>query len=160
MKFLDNITWDQLKNEEAITHPSLSLQNPGQVVVIDSGFPQDGGRPEFMPASIIPPAELPDADCPMVLTTGRKLEHCRTASMIRRPAVLGAVGHVARRDLSHGQVHPRGNGGHGVCTLCLCRSGHTYPDQSRARSLWEGCRVQIRSGPGGTGARRRVARIT
>ncbi|AKI01389.1 formate dehydrogenase, alpha subunit, archaeal-type [Hoeflea sp. IMCC20628] len=91
MKSLDNITWDRLEHEGAVTYPSLSPQDPGQVIVFGSGFPRDGGRAKFTPASIIAPAELPDADYPMILTTGRQLEHWHTGSMTRRSVVLDAV---------------------------------------------------------------------
>ena len=37
-----------------------------------------------MPADIIPAAERPDAEYPMVLITGRQLEHWHTGSMTRR----------------------------------------------------------------------------
>ena len=37
---------------------------------------------------LIPPDELPDADFPMVLTTGRMLEHWHTGAMTRRASVL------------------------------------------------------------------------
>ena len=38
-----------------------------------------------------PPAEVPDAEYPMILTTGRQLEHWHTGSMTRRSSVLDAV---------------------------------------------------------------------
>ena len=44
-----------------------------------------------MPADIIPAAERPDAEYPMVLITGRQLEHWHTGSMTRRASVLDAI---------------------------------------------------------------------
>ena len=44
-----------------------------------------------MPAAIIPPAEEPDAEYPMVLTTGRQLEHWHTGAMTRRASVLDEI---------------------------------------------------------------------
>ncbi len=52
------------------------------------GFPTKSTRARFVPAAIIPPAEEPDADYPMVLTTGRQLEHWHTGAMTRRASVL------------------------------------------------------------------------
>ena len=49
------------------------------------------GRARFTPASVIPPDETPDADYPMILITGRQLEHWHTGSMTRRASVLDAV---------------------------------------------------------------------
>ena len=45
----------------------------------------------FVPADIIPAAERPDAEYPMVLITGRQLEHWHTGSMTRRATVLDAI---------------------------------------------------------------------
>ncbi|MDP3796049.1 MAG: molybdopterin dinucleotide binding domain-containing protein, partial [Polaromonas sp.] len=45
----------------------------------------------FVPADIIPAAERPDTEYPMVLITGRQLEHWHTGSMTRRATVLDAI---------------------------------------------------------------------
>ena len=47
-------------------------------------FPREGGKAQFVPADIIPADERPDAEYPMVLITGRQLEHWHTGSMTRR----------------------------------------------------------------------------
>jgi formate dehydrogenase major subunit len=91
MPSLENITWDRLENEGAVTYPSLTPEDPGQPIVFAEGFPRKDGRARFAPASIIPPDEVPDAEYPMVLTTGRQLEHWHTGSMTRRSKVLDAV---------------------------------------------------------------------
>jgi formate dehydrogenase major subunit len=90
MPSLDNITWDRLE-QAAVTYPSLTPDDPGQAIVFGDGFPRKGGRARFAPASIIPPDEIPDADYPFVLITGRQLEHWHTGSMTRRSLVLDAV---------------------------------------------------------------------
>jgi formate dehydrogenase major subunit len=88
MKSLDNITWERLERESAVTYPSLSPTDPGQAIVFADAFPRPEGRAKFTPASIVAPAEVPDAEYPMILTTGRQLEHWHTGSMTRRAAVL------------------------------------------------------------------------
>jgi len=88
MKSLDNITWDRLESEHVVTYPSLSPTDPGQAIVFAEAFPRPEGRAKFTPASIIAPAEVPDAEYPMILTTGRQLEHWHTGSMTRRAMVL------------------------------------------------------------------------
>lgn len=90
MPSLSNITWERLKTE-TVTYPSLSPEDPGQAVVFGDGFPRANGRAKFTPASVIPPDEAPDADYPMIMTTGRQLEHWHTGSMTRRASVLDAV---------------------------------------------------------------------
>ncbi|MDX2264032.1 MAG: formate dehydrogenase subunit alpha [Hyphomicrobiales bacterium] len=91
MPSLDNITWERLMDESAVTYPSLSPTDPGQIVVFGDGFPRAGGRAKFVPASVVPPAERPDVEYPLILTTGRQLEHWHTGAMTRRASVLDAL---------------------------------------------------------------------
>jgi formate dehydrogenase major subunit len=60
------------------------------VVFIES-FPTPTGKARFVPADIIPADERPDSDYPLVLITGRQLEHWHTGSMTRRSGVLDAI---------------------------------------------------------------------
>lgn len=87
MHSLDNITWERLE-KTAVTYPSLSPEDPGQAIVFGDGFPRAAGRARFTPAQVTAPAEVPDEQYPMILTTGRQLEHWHTGSMTRRAAVL------------------------------------------------------------------------
>ena len=91
MASLDNITWERLQAQNAVTYPSLSPEDPGQAIVFGDGFPRPEGRARFTPASVIAPDDVPDAEYPMILTTGRQLEHWHTGSMTRRSSVLDAV---------------------------------------------------------------------
>ena len=102
MASLNNITWERLENENAVTYPSLSPEDPGQAIVFGDSFPREGGRARFTPASIIPPAETPDAEYPMIMTTGRQLEHWHTGSMTRRATVLDVIEPEANASL-----HPK-----------------------------------------------------
>lgn len=88
MPSLDNITWERLEQEHSVTYPSLALDDPGQAIVFGDGFPREGGRARFAPAGLVAPAEVPDAAYPMILTTGRQLEHWHTGAMTRRSVVL------------------------------------------------------------------------
>lgn len=101
MRSLHHITWNRLEDENAVTYPCLSRDDPGQAVVFGDGFPRRAGRAKFTPARVTPPAELPDENFPMVLTTGRVLEHWHTGSMTRRSTVLDAVEPEA-----HCSMHP------------------------------------------------------
>jgi len=87
MNSLNNITWERLEST-AVTYPSLSPEDPGQPIVFGDGFPRPEGRARFTPANVTPPAEVPDSEYPMILTTGRQLEHWHTGSMTRRASVL------------------------------------------------------------------------
>ena len=65
----------------------------GTVVMYGEGesFPTKSGRGKFVPAEVVAPDELPDAEYPFVLNTGRLLEHWHTGSMTRRASVLDAL---------------------------------------------------------------------
>ncbi len=91
MPSIGGITWDRLERDNAVTYPCTNEGDPGQPVVFTEQFPREGGRARFVPADIIPADERPDAEYPMVLITGRQLEHWHTGSMTRRTAVLDAI---------------------------------------------------------------------
>lgn len=91
MRSLDNISWDRLEHENVVTYPSLNESDPGQSIVFGDGFPRKEGRARFTPANIVAPDEAPDKEYPMILITGRQLEHWHTGSMTRRSKILDAV---------------------------------------------------------------------
>jgi formate dehydrogenase major subunit len=91
MPSIGGITWERLEREHAVTYPCINEGDPGQAVVFTETFPRESGRAKFVPADIIPAAERPDPDYPMVLITGRQLEHWHTGSMTRRALVLDAL---------------------------------------------------------------------
>jgi len=85
------IPWARLARDGAVTYPCAGDDDPGQAVVFTTSFPRPRGRGRFVPAAIVPPHEQPDADYPLVLITGRQLEHWHTGSMTRRAGVLDAI---------------------------------------------------------------------
>jgi formate dehydrogenase major subunit len=91
MPSIGGITWDRLEREHAVTYPCMKEGDPGESVVFTDHFPREGGRAMFVPADIIPANERPDAEYPMVLITGRQLEHWHTGSMTRRATMLDAI---------------------------------------------------------------------
>jgi formate dehydrogenase major subunit len=91
MPSIAGITWDRLEREHAVTYPCKVEGDPGQSVVFVENFPRESGRAKFVPADIIPANERPDAEYPLVLITGRQLEHWHTGSMTRRATVLDAI---------------------------------------------------------------------
>ena len=91
MPSIAGITWQRLEREHAVVYPCHAEGDPGTPVVFTETFPRQTGRARFVPADIIPANERPDADYPMVLITGRQLEHWHTGSMTRRTAVLDAL---------------------------------------------------------------------
>jgi len=91
MPSIGGITWDRLQHEHAVTYPCRAEGDPGEPVVFVDDFPREDGKARFVPADIIPANEKPDAEYPMVLITGRQLEHWHTGSMTRRASVLDAL---------------------------------------------------------------------
>ena len=91
MPSIAGITWDRLEREDAVVYPCEHEGDPGEPVVFTDHFPRPGGKALFVPAGLIPSDERPDADYPLVLITGRQLEHWHTGSMTRRAQVLDAI---------------------------------------------------------------------
>jgi formate dehydrogenase major subunit len=74
-----------------VTYPCENEGDPGQPVVFTTSFPTPTGRAKFVPADLITADERPDAEYPIVLITGRQLEHWHTGAMTRRAGVLDAI---------------------------------------------------------------------
>ncbi|CAL60582.1 Formate dehydrogenase, alpha subunit [Herminiimonas arsenicoxydans] len=91
MPSIAGITWERLEREDSVTYPCEKEGDPGEPVVFVDSFPRESGRARFVPADIIPAAERPDTEYPMVLITGRQLEHWHTGSMTRRATVLDSI---------------------------------------------------------------------
>ncbi|MCP4561691.1 MAG: formate dehydrogenase subunit alpha [Bosea sp.] len=108
-----NITWERLEREGAVTYPVDGPDQPGNEIIFAQGFPTESGRARIVPAKIVAPDELPDDEYPMVLSTGRVLEHWHTGSMTRRAGVLDdlepeAVALMSPRDLGRLGITPGG----------------------------------------------------
>ncbi len=86
-----NITWERLQREGAVTYPVDAPDKPGNEIIFQAGFPTKTGRGRIVPANVLPPDELPDDEYPMVLSTGRVLEHWHTGAMTRRSGILDAI---------------------------------------------------------------------
>ena len=91
MPSIGGITWERLQAEDSVTYPCEKEGDPGEAVVFVDSFPTPTGKARFVPADIIPADERPDTEYPMVLITGRQLEHWHTGSMTRRSGVLDAI---------------------------------------------------------------------
>jgi formate dehydrogenase major subunit len=91
MASIRGVSWARLEREGAVVSPCADEADPGQPVVFVERFPTASGRARLVPAGLRFAAETPDADWPMVLITGRQLEHWHTGAMTRRASVLDAV---------------------------------------------------------------------
>lgn len=100
MPSIAGITWERLCDQGAVTYPCRVVGDPGEPIMFGDGFPTSNGRGRFIPASIVPPDEVPDDDFPMILTTGRQLEHWHTGVMTRRSKFLDELEPEAICELS------------------------------------------------------------
>ena len=119
MPSLKNISWERIDREDSVIYPSKAPDVPGDEIVFTNGFPTADGRGRIVPADLLPPDEVPDVEYPLVLTTGRLLEHWHTGAMTRRAGVLDAIEpqgiaamnprEIAKQGLHLGDTHHRGN---------------------------------------------------
>jgi formate dehydrogenase major subunit len=90
------------KNYAGLTYDNLGpmgklYPNPdpegsdGTVVLFGERFGTDDGKAHLVPAEWMPAKELPNDEFPVVLNTGRLLEHWHTGSMTRRSFALDAI---------------------------------------------------------------------
>ncbi len=91
MPSMEHISWERLEREEAVTYPCEAEDQPGHEVIFGDGFPTESTRGRFVPADVLPPDETPDEDYPLILTTGRLLEHWHTGAITRRASKLDAL---------------------------------------------------------------------
>jgi formate dehydrogenase major subunit len=102
------ITWDRLERDHAVTYPCRNEGDPGTEVLFEDRFPTPTGRGRLKGVDYAPAAEVPDDDYPLVLITGRLLEHWHTGAMTRRATVLDAIEPVPMVSLNPVQVRDLG----------------------------------------------------
>lgn len=83
------ITHARLEAGERLQWPCPTLDHPGTPVLHTKQFTR--GKGKFAPIDHVPPAELPDDDYPMLLSTGRVLYHWHGGQMTRRAKGLMQV---------------------------------------------------------------------
>jgi predicted molibdopterin-dependent oxidoreductase YjgC len=93
------ISYKRLDKEGGIQWPCPTPKHPGTTYLHKDKFVR--GKGLFHAIEFIPPAELPDKEYPLLLTTGRVLYHYHTGSMTRRDAGLNF-----RYPEGHVEMHP------------------------------------------------------
>lgn len=76
------VSHERLERGEQLQWPVRDLTHPGTPILHIGQFARGLGK--FAPIDHIPPAEMPDDDYPMVLSTGRVLYHWHGGEMTRR----------------------------------------------------------------------------
>jgi formate dehydrogenase alpha subunit len=92
------LSYARLAKEGGLAWPCPTPDHPGTPFLHAGRFAIGRGR--FIPCEHIPPAELPDAEYPLVLNTGRVLYHYHTGTLTRRSAVLDGIVGEARLEVS------------------------------------------------------------
>ncbi|MFQ5694059.1 MAG: molybdopterin oxidoreductase family protein, partial [Nitrospinota bacterium] len=83
------ITYARLEGEGGINWPCPEEGHPGSPLLFAEAFPS--GRGKLVPCEWKPAHEGVDGEYPLVLNTGRMLEHWHTGSMTRRAKALDAL---------------------------------------------------------------------
>jgi formate dehydrogenase major subunit len=86
-----NLSYDNLGLTGKLYPNPDPARSDGTVVMFTEKFKTDDGLAHLVPAEWLPARELPDAEYPFVLNTGRMLEHWHTGSMTRRSYALDAI---------------------------------------------------------------------
>ena len=73
-----------------LQYPVPDAEHEGTAFLFGERFPTADGRATFEPVEFLPPAELPDAEFPFYLNTGRQMYHWHTGTMTRRSMTLDA----------------------------------------------------------------------
>ena len=76
------VSFQRLLEGETLQWPVKDIEHPGTPILHVGQFSR--GKGQFNPIENIPPAELPDKDYPMILSTGRVLYHWHGGQMTRR----------------------------------------------------------------------------
>jgi formate dehydrogenase major subunit len=108
MPSLAGLPWERLEREGSVTYPAASPADPGQDILFGDRFPTPSGRARLVPADVLPPDECPDDAYPLVLTTGRLLEHWHTGAMTRRAGVLDAIEPAAIAAMNPAEIARQG----------------------------------------------------
>jgi formate dehydrogenase alpha subunit len=82
------ISYERLENT-GLQWPCPFEDHPGTSILHTNLFVRGKGR--FIPLKYIPPAEMPDEDYPLILSTGRSLYHFHTGTMTRKVAGLNII---------------------------------------------------------------------
>jgi len=86
-----NLSYDNLGSTGKLYPNSDPEHTDGTVVMFDERFNTGDGLAHLVPAEWLPARELPSDEFPLVLNTGRLLEHWHTGSMTRRSYALDSI---------------------------------------------------------------------
>ena len=91
MRSYKNLSYDNLGSTGKLYPNPDPEHSDGTVVMFGERFNTPDGLAHLVPAEWLPAKELPNAEYPVILSTGRLLEHWHTGSMTRRSYALDAI---------------------------------------------------------------------
>ncbi|HEV8148984.1 MAG TPA: formate dehydrogenase subunit alpha [Gemmatimonadales bacterium] len=131
------VSYQKLRREGSLQYPVLTPDSTGTAFLFADRFPTEDGRAVLVPVEYLPPSELPSAEYPLFLNTGRQMYHWHTGTMTRR-----AQGLDSREPVPVVEISP-------VDALALgVAEGDTVRVTSRRGSVLIGVRISERQAPG------------
>lgn len=85
------VSYQKIEANQGVFWPCPSDEHPGTPRMFTDGFPTASGRAKFHAVRHQPPAEVPDDEFPLYLTTGRVLAHYQSGAQTRRLAKLNEM---------------------------------------------------------------------
>ena len=84
----NGISYEKIVQQDGVFWPCSSDEHPGTPRLFANGFATADGRARFQAVRFAPPAEEPDAEYPLYLTTGRLTAHYQSGAQTRRITAL------------------------------------------------------------------------
>jgi formate dehydrogenase major subunit len=95
------VSFAKLRREGALQYPVPTPDSPGTPFLFAHDFPTPDGKARLVAVEYLPPSELPDAEFPFVLNSGRQMYHWHTGTMTRR-----STGLDSREPVPVIEIHP------------------------------------------------------
>jgi formate dehydrogenase major subunit len=130
------VTYPALRGA-GLQYPVPTAGHPGTSFLFADRFPTPDGRALMVPVEYLPPGELPDAEYPFVMNTGRQMYHWHTGTMTRRSEGLDSREPVPVAEIAPGDAHRLG-----------VSDGDTVRVTSRRGSMLIGARISDRQAEG------------
>jgi assimilatory nitrate reductase catalytic subunit len=97
------ITWEKIDRMKGVFWPCPALDHPGTPRLYEGGrFGHPDGKAHFQPVEWRPAAEEPDAEYPIILTTGRVVSQYLSGTQTRR---IGSL--IDQTPQPYCEIHPR-----------------------------------------------------
>jgi formate dehydrogenase major subunit len=131
------VRYENLRKKGGLQYPVLTAESDGTAFLFGDRFPTPDGRGRLIGVEYLPPSELPSAEYPFFLNTGRQMYHWHTGTMTRRSRGLDS-----REPVPVVEMNPRDGVALGVV------DGDTVRVTSRRGTLLIGVRISDRQALG------------